>query len=160
MQLLRVPAHRTVMSKFIKVPSTQEMLGKYWLCPLDVGCDWATTCRHGWLPAGTCAPHTAQLRLSSQVFRDLNFTTGFSPFLLYSMLGVWGSYQCRARESRRKGSISPCVVKVRRMWEVSRAVLRKKKKKTEPEIEVEWQGTNKGKPVWFKTIHEGEPPFH
>ena len=85
MQLLRVPAHRTVMSKFIKVPSTQEMLGKYWLCPLDVGVTEPPP-----VDMGGCrqapVPHTQHSSGSPQVFRDLNFTTGFSPFLLYSML--------------------------------------------------------------------------
>ena len=56
---------------------------------------------------------------------------------------IWGSYPCRAGESRKKDSTSPFVFKVSRKWEVSRDVLREK---PEPEMEVDWQGTNKGKP--------------
>ena len=35
----KVPAHRTVVWKFIMVPSTQEVLSEYQLCPLAIGCD-------------------------------------------------------------------------------------------------------------------------
>ena len=35
----RVPAHRTAVWKFVMVPSTQEVLSEYQLCPLATGCD-------------------------------------------------------------------------------------------------------------------------
>ena len=106
----RVPAHRTVVWKFIMVPSTQEVLSKYQLCPLAIGCDWASTCGHGWLLAGTCVPHTAWLRLSS------DFLHSYSAVCWKNL----GKLPMQSGESRKKESTSPSVFKVSRKWVVFR----------------------------------------
>lgn len=136
------------------MPSTQEVLGRCQLC--------SCKCRHGhcmwtWVAAGRCLCPTHLGSAFPQVFSDLKLTTGFSPFLLYNMLGVWWIYQCRAGESRQKGEYQ--TVCGQREQDI-RSVQGYAKKKTQAGNRGSLTRHHKGKPVCSETAQVMSPLSH
>lgn len=98
MGLLRVPAHGTGEEVYQGARHTLP-LGRMWLsCHL-----WT------WVAASRCwHPTHSSAQTLPQVFSDLNSTTGFSPFLLYSVLEESGEVtSAELEKAGEKGASVP-----------------------------------------------------